>query len=328
MALSSEYEELIARFLNGVVSNEEKEELLRWVNESPENQKSFLGIKDVWDASLKTSERGTDELVRFYKNQLQKKKKITSAAWISGWAAAAVLVIGLLLGGVLHDYFGPQKGSAEKFMVPKGSKSQVVLTDGTIVNLNSDSELLLCENFSESKRELTLKGEGFFEVKSDKSHPFLVKTDKFDIKVTGTKFNVSSYANDQKINATLTEGEIQLSTKNHKIYQLKPGDKISFNQASMEAQLEKADLGAEQAWVGGEFIFTNIPFPDLINRLERWYDVKLVYSGTEFNEMVYSGKFKNQETIWQVLDALTLTTPVNYTKTNFREFNLSYRVSK
>src|SRR3989339_225569 len=138
MALSSEYEELIARFLNGVVSNEEKEELLRWVNESPENQKSFLGIKDTWDASLKTSERGTDELVRFYKNQLHKKKKITSAAWISGWVAAAVLVIGLLLGGVLHDYFGPQKGSAEKFMVPKGSKSQVVLTDGTIVNLNSD----------------------------------------------------------------------------------------------------------------------------------------------------------------------------------------------
>lgn len=325
MKRPTEHEELIARYLNGVVSSEEKESLLKWVSESPENEKSFLEIKDTWDASLKTTNRETEELIRFYKNQSVKGRKVLRQNWVSGSAVAAVLLIGLLVGGVLQNYLGYQNSSVEKFLVPKGSKSQVVLADGTIVNLNSDSELLLCNNFSEKNREVILKGEGFFEVKSDKNHPFLVKTDKFDIKVTGTKFNVSSYENDKEIKATLREGQIQLLTHDRKMYQLKPGEKISFDQFTMEAVMEIADIESEEAWVNGEFVFKNIPFPDLINRLERWYNVKLNYKSNEFNELVYSGKFRNQETIWQVLDALTLTTPISYSKTNFREFNISYR---
>ena len=325
MTQTTESENLIARYLNGTVSGEEEAALLQWINESAENKNTFLTVKDTWDASRKASERGDEELLRFYKNQLHKKRKTGSVAWISGLVAAAVLVIGLVFGGALQGYLGSQKGSAEKFLVPKGSRSQVVLTDGTVVNLNSESELLLCKDFSERKREVILKGEGFFEVKSDKRHPFLVKTEKFDIKVTGTKFNVSSYSVDRKIYTTLVEGQIQLTTRTNKTYILKPGEKLNFNQETMEATVEYADLESEQAWVKGEFIFKNIPFPDLINRLERWYDVKLTYSGQEFDEMVYSGKFKNQETIWQVLDALVLTTPISYNKRNFREFELNYR---
>ena len=223
-----------------------------------------------------------------------------------------------------NNYFGRQS-QLESFSVPLGSRSQLTLSDGTVVNLNSDSHLELCDNFSTRKREVTLTGEGYFEVKSDKEHPFVVKTDKFDVTVTGTKFNVSNYPDDQEISATLAEGCIKLSTKDSKTITLDPGNKISFHQKTMQAVLEQADIESELAWVNGEFIFKEIPFPDLIRRLERWYDVKLQYKGNVFDSMTYSGKFKNQETIWQVLDALKLTTSIDYKKVNDREFEINYK---
>jgi ferric-dicitrate binding protein FerR (iron transport regulator) len=88
--------------------------------------------------------------------------------------------------------------------------------------------------------------------------------------------------------------------------------------------LSEADIESEMAWKDDQFIFKNIPFPELAKRLERWYDVKLNYSDQRLQEYAFTGKFKNQETIWQVLDALTFTIPISYEKTTFREFNIKY----
>lgn len=320
-----EHEQLIARYLNGELSGEEEMAITQWISEDSENKKLFLDVKDTWDASIKSTSSQTDHLLQFYKRQASKTRKLQMPTWLSGFAVAAVLVIGLIIGNVMQNDSSLLKSQMESFSVPMGSRSQLTLADGTIVNLNSDSHLELCKNFSAKNREVSLTGEGYFQVKADKDHPFVVKTEKFDIKVTGTKFNVSSYSSDQKINATLTEGQIRLSTINDKTFILKPGEKISFDQNTMEANLEQADVESEQAWINGEFIFRNIPFSDLIRRLERWYNVKLTYANTDFDLMTYSGKFKNQETIWQVLDALKLTAPIDYKKTNFREFKLISR---
>ncbi|HBL75904.1 MAG: hypothetical protein A2W90_10840 [Bacteroidetes bacterium GWF2_42_66] len=325
MINTTEYEQLIARYLNGELSKEDEAELIRWVSEKPENKTLFLEVKDTWDASSKNGAREMEQLLQFYRKQASHKQNSRFPGWVSGIAAAAVLVVGLVIGSLFqNNYFGEQS-QVESFSVPMGSRSQLTLADGTVVNLNSDSHLKLCKNFSVQNRQVTLTGEGYFEVTADKKHPFTVKTDKFDVQVTGTKFNVSSYPNDKKINATLTEGQIQLFTKHNKTFKLKPGEKISFNQQTMEPVLEQADMESEVAWVNGKFIFNEIPFSDLIRRLERWYDVKLIYKGSEFDSMVYSGKFLNQETIWQVLDALVLTSPIDYRKNNFREFELLYK---
>ena len=323
--MTTDKEQLIARYLNGDCSKEDEKELMNWVADNPDHKKLYLEIKDAWDVSLKTSFQESEQLLRFYKKQATQKRKLQLPRWVSGVAVAAVLVLGLLLGGLFQNDFFSLQSQVESFSVPMGSRSQLTLADGTMVSLNSDSRLELCKDFSAQKREVSLIGEGYFEVKSDKKHPFTVKTAKFDVTVTGTKFNISSYATDQKISATLAEGKIELSTINHNTIELSPGQKISFDQQSMEPQLEQADVTSELAWVTGEFIFKEIPFPDLIKRLERWYNVKLVYENSEFNSMVYSGSFKNQETIWQVLDALKLTTPIDYKKKKFREFELIYK---
>ena len=323
--ITTDKEQLIARYLNGDCSPGEEEELMRWIKERPEHERHFLEIKDAWDASLKPTTDANEQLLLFYKKQANHKGRLVLPRWASWGAAAAILVIGLVIGGVWQHRSFNLQSQVESFTVPLGSRSHLTLADGTQVNLNSGSSLKLCKNFSSHHREVTLTGEGYFQVKSDKKHPFTVETSKFDVTVTGTKFNISSYAADQEISATLAEGHIKLSTIDHKTIDLTPGQKISFDQQSMQPKLEKADVDSELAWVKGQFDFKEIPFPDLIKRLERWYDVKLVYKNSEFNSMVYSGSFRNQETIWEVLDALKLTTPIDYKKINFREFELIYK---
>jgi ferric-dicitrate binding protein FerR (iron transport regulator) len=308
---------------------EESRELKSWIESSPENKKEFLAIKDIWDLSLSRPDNSNDHLALFYKNQLEKSKK-SRLLWIRySTAAAALLAVGLIISILIPKFETPVAGNEQVFSVPLGSKSKILLADGTEVNLNSGSELRYPANFSSSNRIVQLTGEGFFKVKSDQEHPFRVNTTDFDVKVTGTQFNVCTYAENKFATATLTEGNIHLEMKGSgQTFEIKPGEKFELDRSNRKYILEEADIESEVAWKDGQFIFRNIPFPELVQRLERWYDVKLDYSGTELQNFKFTGRFKNQETIWQVLDALKLTSPIDYRKTTFREFTLIYKPLK
>lgn len=322
-------ENLISRFLNGDCTPKEASELKRWIESSPENKKEFTALKDIWDFSLSKPDRSNDQLAQFYKKQLE-KSNIQRRLWIrSSAAVAAVLVAGLVISILIPRSNNTIVGNEQVFSVPLGSKSKVLLADGTEVNLNSGSELRYPGNFSSKKRVVQLSGEGFFKVKSDKENPFVVQTSDFDVQVTGTEFNVCTYSENKVATATLAEGAIHLEIKGSgQTFEIKPGEKFELDRTNRKYVLEQADIESETAWKDGQFIFRNIPFPELVQRLERWYDVKLDYSGTELQNFKFTGRFKNQETIWQVLDALKLTSPIDYRKTTFREFTLIYKPLK
>jgi len=320
--MTDKTEQMIGAYLNGELTRDEEAELMDWIQADPDNKSLFYSIKDTWDSTKPVTADVNQQLLHFYKTQARKVPRRVLPVWTNVAAAVAILIIGLFAAQFIPFLQNEDKSMVESFQVPKGSRSEIVLADGTVVNLNSNSRLELDPDFSDTNRKVSLEGEAYFEVKSDKSNPFKVQTRKFDILVTGTKFNVNSYREDTNIGATLAEGRIQLQTRDMKTITLKPGQKISFNQQTMEPVLIQTDVKSDLAWVNGEFNFRDIPFTDLVRRLERWYDVKLVYDGSQFNSMTYTGRFKNQETIWQVLDALKLTTSIDYTKLNFREFKL------
>lgn len=322
-------EALVSRFLNGKCTSEETRELKNWMEASDENKKEFLALKDIWDLSLVRPDNSNDQLAKFYKKQYERSKK-TSQLWIrSSVAVAAVLFAGLVISILIPRFETPVAVNEQVFTVPLGSKSKVLLADGTEVNLNSGSELRYSANYSAKNRVVSLSGEGFFNVKSDPEHPFWVKTADFDVKVTGTEFNVCTYSENKMATATLAEGNILLEMKSTgQTFAIKPGQKFELDRTNRKYLLDEADVESETAWKDGEFIFRNIPFPELVQRLERWYDVKLDYSGTELQNFKFTGRFKNQETIWQVLDALKLTSPIDYRKSTFREFTLIYKPLK
>lgn len=322
-------ENLIIRFLNGNCTSEEKLELKDWIGEFPDHKKEFFTLKDIWDSSSSPNDRTVEHLAFFYKNLYYKSKKLRIIWFQSFIAVAAVLLLGIIFTILIPSNTGNQFENLQVFSVPLGSKSKVVLVDGTEINLNSGSELRYSSAYSSENRVVSLSGEGFFNVKSNPEHPFTVKTTDFDIRVTGTRFNVCSYNDNNYSTTTLAQGKVGLQMKGtSQILEIEPGEKFQMNRETRKYSLINADVESEIAWKDGEFIFKKIPFPDLVQRLERWYDVKLNYSDAELQSFVFTGKFKNQETIWQVLDALKLTSPIDYRKTTFREFTLIYKPLK
>ena len=317
---------LIARYLNGECSDNETEELFEWTNKSFDNTKEFIQVKDLWDLANPVKNKSDQQLIFFYRKQLEQSKRARIMLINRIIAVAAILIISLII-SVLYPK--KQVESAKQlsvFSVPLGSRSKVMMSDSTEVYLNSGSTLTFPAKYSGINRRVTLSGEAFFKVKSDKNHPFIVKTADFDIEATGTQFNVCTYNNDTFSAATLAEGLISLRVSNSdQPFVIKPGEKFRINKLTNTYNLNNADIESELAWKNGEFIFKNIPFPELVQRLERWYDVKLVWSGNKLENFAYTGRFKNQETIWQVLDALKLTTPINFQKIAFREFGITYQ---
>lgn len=322
-------ENLIARSLNGNFTPEEYQELKTWIDESHENKKEYLALKDSWDLARQPKATTEDQLATFYKNQYEKAKK-SRILWVRySTAVAAALLVGLVISVLIPFQEKKQAETLQVFSVPLGSRSKVTLADGTMVSLNSGSELKYSSGFSAQNREVQLTGEGFFDVKSDPEHPFIVKTADFDVKVTGTRFNLCTYAENNYSSTALAEGNIEvLIGATSQKFEIKPGEKFELDRKTRKYTLASADIESEIAWKDGEFIFRNIPFPELVKRLERWYDVKLDYSDAKLMDFNYTGRFKNQETIWQVLDALKLTSPIDYRKTTFREFKLIYKPIK
>jgi len=326
MINETQIQNLISRYLNDECSDNELYELLEWTSKSSGNTREFLQLKDLWDLANPIENKSDQQLLVFYRKQLEQSKRARIRLINRVIAAAAILVICLII-----SVFYPHKQieSAKQlssFTVPLGSRSKVMMSDSTEVFLNSGSTLTFPAKYTGNNRRVTLSGEAFFKVKSDKKHTFIVKTSNFDIEATGTQFNVCTYDNDPFSSATLAEGLISLRMKkSDQAFIIKPGEKFRLNRLSNTYNLGNADIESELAWKNGEFIFKNIPFPELVQRLERWYDVKLDWSGNKLENFAYSGRFKNQETIWQVLDALKLTTPINFQKIAFREFGITYK---
>jgi len=329
MEQSHQIQALIVRYLNGDCSENEVADLLGYTSSSAVNSTEFFQVKDLWDMARHRESRAAEQLILFYKKQLELSHRRHLLSLYRIAAIAAVLVIAFVASFLYPSKLVESNEQLSVFSVPLGSRSKVILTDGTEVHLNSGSSLSYPGKFDGELRRVTLSGEGFFKVKSDKKHPFIVKTADFDVEATGTQFNVCTYDNDPFSSATLAEGLVKVRMKNtNQLFTVKPGEKLKLNRTKQSFNQTVTDIESELAWKDGEFIFKSIPFPELVQRLERWYDVKLTWSGKNLETFSYTGRFKNQETIWQVLDALKLTTPINYQKTTFREFKITYQSKK
>lgn len=207
--------------------------------------------------------------------------------------------------------------------IPNGKIFNITLSDGTHVYLNSGSSLRFPVQFVKGmKREVFLEGEAFFDVTKDKSHPFVVNADAVHVRVLGTKFNVSSYAEDKTVNTVLVEGSVVLSSSGKPIDKtmLKPGFKGAFDKSGTAIfSLEKVDTRQYTNWMKGEIAFKGIGFKEIARKLERTYNVSITNNNRELDAVKFSGSFdRNIESINEVMDAMSKIYSFEYkiTKTN------------
>lgn len=193
--------------------------------------------------------------------------------------------------------------------IPYGKTFKITLSDGTLVNMNAGSSLKYPVQFIKGhNREVALDGEAFFDVAKDKAHPFIVKTRGVNVKVLGTKFNVSSYKEDTDINTVLVEGSVSLSdpaNANTKTT-LVPGEKGSWNSRNTEIAKEKVDTRFYTEWINGEIVFRKTAFKDIIIKLERTYNVTIENNRKDILDKKFNASFnKNIESIEKVLETMS-----------------------
>lgn len=161
--------------------------------------------------------------------------------------------------------------------VPYGEQVRVILQDGTIVQLNSDSRLKYPRQFGLFNRTVELWGEGYFNVAKDENRPFRVDLQGVEVRVTGTRFNVKAYAAEPNIWVTLDEGGILFKDRNAKEYRLVPGESAEYNRRSGECLISRPDnMEQISAWRSNSLNFYLTPLSEIIKVMERHYDVHFI----------------------------------------------------
>ena len=206
-----------------------------------------------------------------------------------------------------------------KLTVPFGKRFEIELSDGTVIQLNAGTILKYPVTFSDpNSRDVYLEGEAFFSVQKNPEHPFIVHTKNMNVRVLGTKFNVSSYENEDTTSTVLLEGSVKVLRPNEND-NLDVGTIISPNQQAAiqygELSVEEVDVEKYIAWTQGILYFDNDRFADIVKELERHYNVKILNKYQELNSVRYTGTFQ-YKTISQVLEVFKRNTQFEYKLNN------------
>ena len=217
--------------------------------------------------------------------------------------------------GIVYEEHGKGVVTEEynKLTTPIGGEYSLVLSDGTKVFLNADSELKYPVEFSDGKRIVDLKGEAYFEVHKDRLRPFVVRVNGAEVTVLGTSFNVNTYGDDGQIYTTLVNGAVRVSSvKNGQAEVLKPGMQSVMDVQSGQLTVREVDVEPYVAWREGRFVFRAMTLDLIMRQLQRWYDFEVFYQNPEMAEKRFGFKLEKYEHVDSLLKILELTGEVKF----------------
>ncbi|PJE47587.1 MAG: hypothetical protein CUR34_03270 [Sediminibacterium sp.] len=342
---------LIAKKIANEANEQELIELNQSIKDHPEWQFAVQQLENIWEIPPVYNKEKAEDAFMLHLNKLAendqfdlKKDNIISlhppkfslSQFIPKWAyyaaASMIMIIGVF-------YFFTKETTIKSIVKKEpalneistrlGSKSQVKLPDGSVVWLNGGSKLEYQKDFGKTTREVSLTGEGYFDVVKNKEVPFIINTKSIRIKVLGTVFNVKAYPEDKQTETSLIKGRIEVTIKNRpddKII-LSPNEKLIVENELIEAQKKQKTIDllpavsinklkfitpdssvAENQWVENKLVFRDQTFEELAIMMERWYNVKIEIQseGLKLNRM--NGNFE-KETVDQAIEALKLIIP-------------------
>ncbi|GAB3349666.1 DUF4974 domain-containing protein [Arachidicoccus ginsenosidivorans] len=185
---------------------------------------------------------------------------------------------------------------------PRGGKYKVVLSDGTIVWLNAASSITYPTAFNGNTRTVSITGEAYFEVIHDQAKPFTVSVMGQTIEDLGTKFDINAYGDEPVVKTTLVHGSVRVTKGSHHVL-LRPGQQAVVSNYKDQITVQNVNTENEVAWVSGFMSLDNIAVKELMNRLSRWYNIDIVYSGN-VPENKISGMISRKANLSDVLSVL------------------------
>lgn len=285
----------LLRLFSGDADPAEKKRIAAWLDQSDENKKLYSDLREIWLSSgieSNADDYHLEDAIRKFRSQigkekLSKGKRIDFNRFLK-YAAVFILLLAL----PFSYYFGTQSNSSDQSMTTiscaYGDKSSIVLPDSSRVWLNSGSKLTFSSNFKNG-RKVSLEGEAFFSVAKDKNHPFRVKTTDVEVEVLGTKFNLKAYPEENSVSTTLIEGSVNISSKYQRAL-MKPDQKLVFDKGSKKMQVQQlTDTSPDTEWKEGRFVFRNESLGELKPKLERWFDVDIVFGDEQVKDRRFTG---------------------------------------
>ena len=192
-------------------------------------------------------------------------------------------------------------------VVPRGGIYSLVLSDGTEVFLNSDSELRYPVKFTGKNRMVDLKGEAFFEVTPDSLHPFVVQAGEMRTRVLGTSFNIMAYTDEPTIQTTLFTGRVEVSVEQTSLKEvLAPGMQSNWEVGADDISVKKVSMDIQSLWRDGIIMLDDDDLESVMRMLARWYNVTYEWRGDRNVKHTFTGKINRNEDLGSVLSTLTL----------------------
>lgn len=197
-----------------------------------------------------------------------------------------------------------------QLIVPAAKRSFLELADGSRIWVNANTRVVYPVTFDDKEREIYVDGEIYIEVSPDKARPFIVKSKKMDIRVLGTKFNVSAYEASQEASVVLVSGKVNVRTDNRTESLLEPSDRLSYEKGFTD--IRKVNVENYISWKDGFYTFDNESFSVVLDKLSNYYGKKISYN-SEVGALRCSGSLNLGEDMVKILTGLESTMPVNFT---------------
>lgn len=310
---------IITAYLSGKATAEERRELEEWVRQSPDNNRSFQEVRNIWQVMHPAFNPSEINVYEAEKNILANiattKRHITRTLLLYWQRVAAILIIPLLL-ICTYLYLGNDSSlydvvEYQEVKSPHGTFSEVHLPDGTNVWLNGGSSLKYPLAFRKGERNVFLNGEGYFEVHSDKENPFIVKTDQITLRATGTAFNIEAYNSDSVTAVTMVNGKIDVAFGTSSPVAMTPGERASFNSLTRQCVINKTDPYKWYAWKDGLMIFRDDPLSYVFKRLGQTFNVNIDLKDPSLANAPYRATFE-YESLDEILRLLEMSAPLHF----------------
>lgn len=311
-------ETILIDYLKGQLSHKQRDEVEDWYNQSADNRKKLEDLYFLLFVSDRVSAlESIDENKAFeeFKKKLQQKAPVRKISLLRRVAAIAAIFLGLFLAGSTTTLFLLSKSPQQMTVATQlGERAKITLPDGTDVWLNACSNLQYSKSLLSRKRNVTLSGEGYFEVASKKTSPFIVSNKSSKIEVLGTKFNVKCNNDEDFIAASLLEGSVLFAEEHNNLKViLKPGEEILYNRLNNNYSVHPISSNEDiTGWINGKIIFTNATLEEIAKKLERHYNVKIIFADDKVRKERFNADFEATDNIFQIISVLEATKKLKY----------------
>ena len=317
-------DQLISKYLNNTLTKEETQKLESWLRQDVKNRIEFENIVahlSHQDGELATIKEQVFSRVVNQKDQNIKLNFNQKLRYITRVAAVFVVVFGVALYLVLNDESIDRSNEVSQQQLINqieketafGQQLSFKLPDGTMVKLNAGSKLVFPKQFSQERREVSLIGEAFFDVERDETRPFLIKTNKINVSVLGTSFNVRSYGNEANVLVGVKTGRVMVSTEDGKEEViLAQRDLADYSLATHKITKEVIEENALVfGWMDRELILKDYNIDRIMDEVSRWFDVQFDVRSSLDKKRKFTTRYKDP-TLKSVMESLSYAYEFDY----------------